>query len=142
MPARKVSQILSAESTLKSFAAASRRVEQLQRIYQEAVPDALSRASRVGWERAGVVSIVAGNGAVAAKLRQLAPRLLESFRRHGLQCNSMRIEVQVDAGPGRPPACAPRTLSPRAAETLRAAARELPASPLRETLDRLARRSR
>jgi hypothetical protein len=142
MPARKVSQILSAESALRNLAAASRRVEQLQRIYLEAVPDHLSRASRVGWERAGVVSIVAGNGAVAAKLRQLAPRLLESFRRHGLQCNSMRIEVQVDAAAGRPPVEPAKPLSPRAAETLRAAARELPPSPLRTTLDRLSRRTR
>jgi hypothetical protein len=140
MPARKISEILGTESGLGALAAASRRVEQLQRIYLEAVPAALSRASRVGWARAGVVSVIASNGAVAAKLRQLAPRVLDRFRRHGHEFNSMRIEVQVEAAMAAGTARDGKRLSPQAASAIDAAMRALPDSPLRDALRRLARR--
>ena len=140
MSARKVSQIFGADSVLSDLAVASRRVEQLQRIYLEAVPAALGASSRVGWAQAGVLSILASNSAVAAKLRQTTPRILASFERHGLQFNSMRIRVQV--GAVRESARRPNTvLSPQAACILRQAARELPPSPLRTALERLARRT-
>jgi hypothetical protein len=140
MPARKISEILGAESALGDLAAASRRVERLQRIYLEAVPAVLSRMSRVGWARAGVVSVIASNGAVAAKLRQMTPRILEGFRRHGLKFNSMRIEVQVDAGQPAPAARGAKRLSPEALRSLEESLRTLPESPLRAALARLARR--
>jgi hypothetical protein len=142
MPARKVSEILDADDALGNLAAASRRVQQLQRIYLEAVPAAFSRASRVGWARGGVVSVIASNGAVAAKLRQLTPRILEGFRRHGLEFNSMRIEVQVDAGPAKTDACPREPLPPVALDAIDAALRSVPPSPLRAALQRLARRRR
>ena len=142
MPARKVSEILDADDALGNLAAASRRVQQLQRIYLEAVPAAFSRASRVGWARAGVVSVIASNGAVAAKLRQLSPRILEGFRRHGLEFNSMRIEVQVEAGPGRPGARPPEPLPAVALDAIESALRSVAPSPLRAALQRLARRRR
>ncbi len=139
MPARKVSEILGAESALGDLAAASRRVERLQRIYLGAVPAALARLSRVGWARAGVVIVLASNGAVAAKLRQMAPRILEGFRRHGLEFSSMRIEVQVGAGPPAPGARGAKPLSPEALRTVEESLRTLPESPLRAALERLAR---
>ena len=142
MPARKVSEILDADDALGNVAAASRRVQQLQRIYLEAVPAAFSRASRVGWARAGVVSVIASNGAVAAKLRQLSPRILEGFRRHGLEFNSMRIEVQVDAGLGRPGARPREPLPAVALDAIESALRSVAPSPLRAALQRLARRRR
>jgi hypothetical protein len=140
MPVRKISEILGAENALGNLAAASRRVEQLQRIYVEAVPADLSRASRVGWARAGVVSVIANNGAVAAKLRQLKPRILAGFMRHGLEFNSMRIEVQVDAGVAERGARAPKPLPRQALAAIEEALQSLPRSPLREALRRLARR--
>ena len=140
MPARRISEILGAENALGDLAAAARRVEQLQRIYLEAVPAALGRASRVGWARAGVVSVIASNGAVAAKLRQLAPRVLDRFGRHGHEFNSMRIEVQVEAASAMRPAAAGKRLSPQAAQAIERAVQSVPQSPLRAALARLARR--
>ena len=140
MPARRISEILGTESALGGLAAVSRRVEQLQRIYLEAVPAALSRASRVAWARAGVVSVVASNGAVAAKLRQLTPRVLDRFRRHGHEFNSMRIEVQVEAATARSTARPGKRLSPQASSAIDEAARSVPDPRLRDALLRLARR--
>jgi hypothetical protein len=148
MPARKVSEILGADNALGNLAAASRRLEQLQRIYLETVPAAFSRASRVGSARGGVATIIASNGAVAAKLRQMTPRILDGFKRHGLEFNSMRIEVQADAAaerPGvagamRPGAAGAMRLSPAASSAVEDALRTVPPSPLRDALKRLARR--
>ena len=39
-------------------------------------------------------SLLAANASVAAKLRQLQPRLEEVLREHGWQMNSIRIKVQ------------------------------------------------
>ena len=39
-------------------------------------------------------SLLAANASVAAKLRQLQPRLEEILREHGWQMNSIRIKVQ------------------------------------------------
>jgi Dna[CI] antecedent, DciA len=140
MAARKISEILGAENALGNLAAATHRVEQLQRIYVEAVPAALSRTSRVGWARAGVVSVIANNGAVAAKLRQLQPRILAGFKRHGLEFNSMRIEVQVDAARVEPGGRAPKLLTRKAMAAIEEALQSVPQSPLRDALRRLARR--
>jgi hypothetical protein len=142
MPARRLSEILGAESALGNLAAASRRLEQLQRIYLETVPPALCRASRVGWARGGVATIVASNGAVAAKLRQMAPRILDGFKRHGLEFNSMRIEVQVDAAAEPRGAAGALRLSPAASSALENSLLSVPPSPLRDALQRLARRRR
>lgn len=140
MSARRVSQILVADNAFEDLSTATRRMEQLQRIYLEAVPATLGAASRVGWARAEVLSVLASNGAVAAKLRQMAPRILARFERHGLQFNSMRIRVQVGAASGMPVHGRAKALSPQAVRALESTARELPPSPLKAAMHRLARR--
>jgi hypothetical protein len=141
MSARRVSQILVADSAFGDLVAATRRMEQLQRIYLEAVPATLGAASRVGWARAGVLLVLASNSAVAAKLRHTAPRILASFERHGLQFNSMRIRVQVGAASEIGRRARAATLSPHALRALESAARELPPSPLKAAMHKLARRA-
>ncbi|MCC6535101.1 MAG: DUF721 domain-containing protein [Burkholderiales bacterium] len=140
MPARKLSEILSTASELGKLGAAAQRVEQLQRIYVEAVPAELSRLSHVGWARAGVLSITASNGAVAAKLRQVTPRVLDRMRRRGFEFNSMRIEVQVARTPSAGSAAITKPLSSQALSAIDAALGTLAESPLKQALARLARR--
>jgi hypothetical protein len=142
MPARKIAQILDSAPGLQDLAEASRRIEQLQCVYLEAIPAELSRASRIGWARAGVISVTAGNGAAAAKVRQLAPRVLEHLRRRGFEFNSMRIEVQVSQNPPHSPRREPKPLSDQALATIDAVLTDLPESPLKDALRRLGRRRR
>jgi hypothetical protein len=94
MPARKVAEILDDSPSLTALAALARCTAELQRVYLEAVPAELSKSSRVGWARAGVLSVAARNGAVAAKLRQLAPRILHRFRQQGHEFNAMRVKYK------------------------------------------------
>lgn len=143
MPVRKVAEILDNSPGLTNLAAAARRTAELQRLYTDAVPAELSRASRVGWVRPGVVYIAADNGAVAAKLRQLAPRVLDRFRRAGLEFNAMRVEVQVDAGArARARSGADGPLSPAALASIDRSLEALTDSPLKAALARLAQTAR
>jgi hypothetical protein len=142
MPVRKVAEILDDSPALASVAAVARRTAELQRLYLETVPAELRHASRVGWARHGVLHVAVANSATAAKLRQLAPRILDRYRRAGLEFNVMRVEVQVghslrpQARPGR------RPLSAEGLACVRRAADELAESPLKAALRRLAEAER
>ncbi|RPI48027.1 MAG: DUF721 domain-containing protein [Betaproteobacteria bacterium] len=140
MPARKLSEILGDTRELTSLAASAHQLAQLQRIYLEAVPPELSKSSHVSLARAGVVTVVAGNGAVASKLRQVIPRVIDRFHQRGFEFNSMRIEVQVAPASLSRPARSPKRLSANAISAIEAALAKTPESPLKAALKRLARR--
>ncbi len=119
----------------------------LTEIYAVAVPDYLSPTSRVVNYRAGIITIHADNGATAAKLRQMVPRLMEAFVSEGIKCNDLRIKTQAPAfkmsgestGSDIPIA---RALSEKARTEIAACLHSLPDSPLRSTLQRLLDRAR
>src|SRR5215510_9423612 len=67
----------------------------LQQIYAEAVPPDLANKSRVAFERSGAVVIVADTSAVATKLRQLAPRIVDKIVKFSPEVTSIQVEVQV-----------------------------------------------
>jgi hypothetical protein len=139
MPARSIGEILGTTDELGSIAVASRRVAQMQRVYLEAVPRDLSRSSRIGWARGAVLTVCADNGAVAAKLRQLGPRILKYLRQSGFEFNSMRIDVQVGQALG-PAAYSPdKPLSKHALSAIEGTLDRIDDSPLRVALARLAR---
>lgn len=140
MPARRISDILGETRELGTLAAVSRHITQIQRVYQEAVPPELARSSRIRGAREGVLSVVADTSVMAAKLRQLSPRVLNRLRQNGFEFNSMRIEVQVDRATAPAPRKSSKRLSPLALSTIEEALQGIPESPLRAALERLARR--
>lgn len=140
MPARRIGEILSTSGELETLADASRRIALLQRVYLEAVPRELSKSSRIGWARGGVLTVFADNGAVAAKLRQATARVLKHLRQSGFEFNSMRIEVQVGQSPAFRPYFSHKALSDRALSAIDGALDQLSDSPLRNALIRLSRR--
>lgn len=70
------------------------RLQKFQRWFEESVPVSLARVCRVANFRSGALVIHAGNAAVAAKLRQLAPSLGDVFRLKGEQVTEILIKVQ------------------------------------------------
>ena len=138
MPVRKVAEILDDSPALTSLAAVARRTAELQRLYLETVPAELRQASRVGWVRRNVLCLAAANSAVAAKLRQIAPRILDRFCREGFEFNAMRVEVQVGYAPRREARTGRRPLSAKALASVCRAADAVQDSPLRAALRRLA----
>jgi hypothetical protein len=119
-------------------------IKRLQRRYRVVAPPQLAEASRVCAIDGTTVVVFAKSGAVAAALRQIAPRLLEGLRgtarkssKHSgdQELTSMRIEVQVKDGTVRRPIIG-RTDMPR--DKLGQVAEKLSDSPLKESLKKIA----
>ncbi len=131
-------------STNQELRQLSRRAQvlaTLQRQYQEAAPAPLAGASRViGFEHR-ILTLGADNGAVAAKLRQITPQLVEQLQANGAEVTGIRVKVQVAniLAPRKPVA---RSISAAAQQQVAGLAANLPDSPLKSALQRLARRGK
>jgi len=115
----------------------------LQRTYEQIVSPSVATSSCVAASRGDTVQIVATNGAIAAKLKQLASRLTVQFRERGQEVN--RIEVMVQgrffAEPGPPPPKRAR-LPLQAVAAIEDLAANMADASLRSALDRFAKRHR
>ena len=94
MQARSLEDCLNADAALARLTEHAAHLLKLQRIIDATIPTALKRACRVANYRLGVVFIHADNGAVAAKLRQLAPSLGDELRSSGREITEIRVKVQ------------------------------------------------
>ena len=136
-----IGSLIASRNDLKAIHVRATRHAQLQQVYRTAVPTELARRSRVIDERSGTLVIAADTSAVAAKLRQLVPRIVVDIVKCCPEVTAIRLEVQVADGPPPRP---PRTRPHIAAEGLQSLAHlrdALPPSPLREALSRLVEHS-
>ena len=112
---------------------------ELQQIFLNIAPQPLTQACYVKELRAGTLFLLAENAAVAAKLKQLAPRLLAAYVKQGSEVTAIKVEVQVaGAAAPAPPKRAPKRLSIDAIEDLEQLAAGLEDTPLKHALARLA----
>ena len=95
MPAHKIGNLLSTPGELKTLYGKAQHFLRLQQVFSESAPPSLARASRIKNYRKGTLFILADNAAVAAKLRQLAPRLLVNIQKQEPQITGIQIAVQV-----------------------------------------------
>ncbi len=119
------------------------RLLRLQRFLENALPPALAAASRVANLKGEVLVIRTDSGAVAVRLRQITPSLIEHFAAAGHPLAEIRVRVAplAAASGQRPPP--DRRMSAQAKDHLRDFAATLPTdAPLRAALERLAQRSR
>jgi hypothetical protein len=113
-----------------------------QHLY-EVLPDNLRRSCAIANYKQGVVVVIAGNNAVAAKVRHYGPRLIETLGKRGLKATGIRVEVQgADSFAPRVPEKKALFLSSPAADALTRLARRLPDSRLRDAVNALARKTR
>ena len=142
MPTQRLSLLL-ASGKFSPLCDESRRMRKLQRVLLDSAPLPLAQASRVKMVRAGTLYLSADNVAVAAKLRQIAPRLLRAFRERVPEVTGIRIEAQVNAGAHRvrndPNKVA---LSVETIENFEKLAAAMPDSELKSALAALVRRHR
>ena len=100
-------------------------------------------SSRVKSYRAGTLVVCAENAAVAAKLKQLAPRLVALIRQTEAEITKVRIEVQVGGHAGeRIYKSVKSALTPDTIRRFDALAAQVSDSGLRSALTRLARHHR
>jgi len=141
MPAHKIGDLLAQTGELRALSRQARRLAELQQVLLEAVPPPLTKATRVRNFRAGTLFVLAANAAVAAKLRQLAPRLLLHVQKREIQVTGIHVEVQVAAPQAASGDTVPaRDLSLTAISTIEKLAETLKESPLKTALTRLVRR--
>lgn len=95
MPTRKLSALLSNTAGLSALTRTSQRISALQRLYAVCTPPDLAQVSRVVYEHDGLLVIAADNGAIAAKLRQMTPRLLKNLQKQRAEVTGIRVQVQV-----------------------------------------------
>jgi hypothetical protein len=113
MPLRDIQTLIGATGELASVRKQAQRLATLQQAFVDHTPVELAhvtKTSRVGYSKAGTLYLLAEHAAVAAKLRQLLPRLLPVFRKLDAEITAIKIEVQVK-GHARAAALKPKNLS-------------------------------
>ena len=143
MPVQKIGDVIATSGNLKELARQAQHLRALQHLLFEATPPALAAASRVTNLSSGTLVISADNAAIAAKLRQLTPRLLSHIRKQAVEVTGIRVDVQVK--PHKIKAedeFTKRPLPPDAIQKFGRLSDALPPSPLKSALSRLVARRR
>jgi hypothetical protein len=138
VPVQKIGDVIAHSGNLTALARHARRLSDLQQLLLEATPSALAAASRVTDLKAGTLVVLADNAAVAAKLRQLAPRLLKHVQKQQAEVTGIRVDVQVKTHKIKAEdEVTKHPLPPDAIKDLGTLAEALPPSPLKSALVRL-----
>jgi len=139
VPVQKIGDVIANSGNLQALTRKARRLKDLQLLLFEASPPLLAAASRVADLRSGTLIVVSDNAAVAAKLRQLAPRLLSHIREQATEVTGIRVDVQVKPHKIKDEdEFTPRSLPPDAIQKFEHLSGALPPSPLKSALARFA----
>lgn len=139
---RSLEDCLLADAGMARLSSHASRLLRLQAIVAANLPANLARGARVANLKSGKLVIHADNGAVAAKLRQMAPRLTDLVRFEAAEVNGIEIRVQGRLGkPPTPPRNTPTGVGDKAKQGLTSLERLLPeGSRLRLALAKLVER--
>jgi hypothetical protein len=111
-------------------------------LYESLAPGMLAGASRVANIKSGIVVIHADNGAVAAKLRQIAGRLTDEFSKRGVECSGIEVRVQPSTVPAETHTVSQHPLSDNARQDITVAMNSMrDDEPLKAALATLLRRA-
>ena len=119
----------------------ARLLIKLANLYQKIAPAHLSQASTLANYKSGIIVIHAASGAVAAKLRQLAPSLADGFSKKGIECNGVQVKVQAPEINTQSMTSTQKPLSIKTEQGLCELRDQLPQSPLRSALEKLLARA-
>jgi hypothetical protein len=134
----KLDRILTAEPTLQPVLAKAQELRAFAGLLEGFLPPDLARQARVVNYRDGALVLMAASPAAAAKLRLLAPSLVNFFLKQRLQVNSVSIRVQPNAAHSDD--AAPRKtaqFSTLTLDRLRKLYNSMAASPARDALGAL-----
>lgn len=136
---RSIGYLLKSLTDLEAIRVRAGRIAALQQAYLAAVPRELAQSSAVGYETQGTLVLLAASGAVAARLRHLAPRLLLTIRKQFPEVKALRTEVQLVRGTRRPDVPI-RRIGATGVRDLKELEACLKDGPLRDAVRRLIRR--
>ena len=143
MQARSLEDCLKAYGGLARLTGHAARLLRLRRLFESAVPRPLARGARVANLKLGKLIIHADSGAVAAKLRQIIPTLVDVFHNEAAEVTGIDVKVQPSHD-GRPRSTKETNvpLGNHAKQGLTSLAERLPEdSPLRNALQHLVKQA-
>ena len=138
MSEKRVGLLIDTLPELQALNRKTRQLMALQSVLAEVLPGNLATSASVASVKAGELILFADNGAVAAKLRQMAPRILASLRQRGYEITGIHLQVQVRIRDNPLPQ-KQISLSSEARNRIDLLSERLNASPLKAALKRLGR---
>ena len=132
--------LLRENETLLPFHQRLRQLSRLQKTFVDALPPGMNDSCRIATVEGSTLIVATANGAVAAKLKQMLPRLLEKFREIKTQYQevtgfSVIVQPEFFVAETRPRTGPPREPIPM--DKLAELAESLGDSPLKSTLEAL-----
>jgi len=141
--AQPLNRFVGSADTLDQLKAHATRLARLQTHVEEALPPYLAGLCHVANIKDDVLVIHASNGAIAAKLRQAAPRLINALAGHGVILSSVKVATRPPERVAQAREPVIRDVSPDTCDGLNALAAHLPEDdPLRKALERFVQHSR
>lgn len=135
----RINSYFDSNQELRSLLLKAEQLRALQQSYEQVAPTALVRFSHVILLEQTILTLMADNSAVAAKLRQLAPRLAQLLTESGCEVTAIQVRVQVTLPPTSRSVPSP-ALSDAGQKRLIASTEKLPDSLLKKVLQRLAKK--
>ncbi len=139
MSEKRVGLLIDTLPELQTLTQKTRQLMALQSVLVDVLPGDLATSVSVALVKAGELTLSAENGAVAAKLRQMAPRILIKLRQLGHEITGIRLQVQVRMRDNPLPQ-KQISLSPRARDAINLLSERIETSPLKTALKRFGRR--
>jgi hypothetical protein len=128
--------LLNNSTEFRSILSKAQTLCALQQQFVAASPANLVPTCQVLSLEFGTLTIATGNAIVAAKLRQLAPEIVDNLKKTGNQVNGIRVKVQVSYLP-TPRKQAARQLSNTAQAAIKQLGESLGDSPLKDALKKM-----
>ena len=128
---------LDSDAGASRLMAHARLLLKLARRFEAIAPGPFRHAARVANYKSGKIVIHADNGAVAAKIRQMAQRLCSELSKGGAECNELEVKVQPRETLFQSTPSTQKPLSKTACEVLQATASNMPNGALRAAIDAL-----
>ena len=136
-----VAEVLNRTDAFVALRAGVEQIAALEKDLRELLPDYLATSVEPSFIKEGVLALFAGHNALAARLRQIEPRLAVGSAAARLAGNALRIRVRPQPLKEPPPVKQAR-MTPVGADALHALCESLAPSPLQEALAKMAARHR
>ncbi len=128
--------LLNNSAEFRAILGKAQNLQDLKQIFLDCAPAQLAQTCQVLSLDFGILTLATGNGAVAAKLNQLAPEIARDMKNRGAEVSGIRVKVQVSyAAPVK--LGKSRELSSTAQAAINQLGDSLSESPLKEALKKM-----
>ncbi len=136
---QRLKSLMSDDPQLRHLLDTAHTLTALQQQFAHVAPPYIAQSCQVTGLRHGTLHIAANNGTLAAKLRQLAPDIVNKLQDRGCEVSGIRVKVQVSYAPV-PIIRTPRILSSTAQRQLHELSESLIESPLKQALEKFSQK--